>query len=671
MNRAIASLCTMLVLLALGSPLEAGDTHPSEIPSLPLAANGWQLEAAIGLVSPSAALDQDGPRADHSKTVDYGLAVSQPEMTAEQWQANRRLPIRTSRRRRYVPESSKSASDAAKRRTPTLDYPSRDYAQSRDYAPPSRSSRSAAPPAAHSPEYDFPSPQTLTAQPDPAPARTARPKTARLQDTPSKDKRTDRGTASGGALPIDHGIGVDTAPSQPPVLDKRQIALRNQVRKALRQYFPKQLNTREHNCWEVMHSVIGYGTETMLRRGGPRGEAVNGIGYLCWNGRCLHDQLLYIDRGSVAGRKGPRVQGHHGQFLAILAQSHVPADYPLRVEGQDFTVADLVEFEQRGCRPRTELTFKLIALAHYLGTDAQWQSDDGADWSVARLIQEELAQPIRGVACGGTHRMMGFSYALRKREKEGGAITGQFERARQFVDEYHKYTFALQNRDGSFSTAWFERREARPDLTRRLQTSGHILEWMAFSVPDEMIDDPRLVRAVNYVSGILVNYPNHPWEIGHLGHALHGLAIYDRRAYGSTIAAPPYGIAANRGKVGRRNSTRNQTPQRSPARSTRGRQTGNDFSRTPATQPTRQTASDRASMPPAVAAAQRQLRSQRAFTRQVGKEPSAASAEKIPSDELPSDAPDDPSDAPDDDVRADRDQGTDSHDSGPALFPTL
>jgi hypothetical protein len=454
---------------------------------------------------------------------------------------------------------------------------------------------------------------------------------------------------------------ADATDGEPRQLSDREQERRDQVRKVLRQYFPRQLNTQEHNCWEVMHSVIGYGTETLLHRGGPSGEAVNGVGYLCWNGPCMRDQLLYIDRGHVAGRKGPRVQGHHGQFLAILAQSHVPDDYPLKVDGRDFTVADLVEFEQRGCRPRTELTFKLIALAHYVGTEAEWQSDDGQTWSVSRLIQEELAQPIRGVACGGTHRMMGFSYALKKREKEGGELIGQFERARQFVDEYHNYTFALQNRDGSFSTAWFERREARPDLTRRLQTSGHILEWMAFSVPDEMIDDPRLVRAVNYVSGILVGYPNHPWEIGHLGHAVHALAIYDRRAYGSTITAPPYGIASNREKVGLSGNTANRRRQATSSRSTRTPQTrgAGSTSRVPHAEAP-QTRSSAAGMPPAVAAAQRHLRSQRAFTYRIDDEPSVKLDADASLDGLPS--------AADDDTRPELGPETDADVSGPALF---
>ncbi len=89
--------------------------------------------------------------------------------------------------------------------------------------------------------------------------------------------------------------------------------------------------------------------------------------------------------------------------------------YPIRVEGHDFTVADLVELEQRTCRPKSELTFQLIGLAHYLDSDATWENDRGEEWSIPRMIREELAQPVNGAACGGTHRLIALSMAVKTR----------------------------------------------------------------------------------------------------------------------------------------------------------------------------------------------------------------------------------------------------------------
>jgi hypothetical protein len=293
-----------------------------------------------------------------------------------------------------------------------------------------------------------------------------------------------------------------------------------------------------------MHGIVAYGVDAKLRRGGPDGDPVNAIAYLSTNGRMNGLQLLLIERGRINADKGPKVQGHYGQLLAILAQSRVKPDYPLQVNGKTFTVADLIETEKLTCRGGIELTFKLISFAHYLDSDETWSSESGERWDIPKLISEELKQPIlSNAACGGTHRLMGFAYAVRNRKKQQRPIDGQWLRAEKYLDEYHNYTFALQNADGSFSTEWFRRREAKDDINRRLQTTGHILEWMSYSLPEKQLDDPRLIRAVSYLTGILAAEPNREWEIGPLGHAVHALAIYDFRRYKPLDEKPAADIA--------------------------------------------------------------------------------------------------------------------------------
>jgi hypothetical protein len=199
---------------------------------------------------------------------------------------------------------------------------------------------------------------------------------------------------------------------------------------------------------------------------------------------------------------------------------------------KNFTIQDLIEHEKSDCRDGEELTFKLIGLSHYLDSDEEWKTRDGQTWDIARLIREELKQPIlRVAACGGTHRLMGHSYALYKRRKQGKTIDGQFARAEKFIADYHKYAFSLQNQDGSFSTRWFEGREAKSDLDRKIKTTGHITEWMVFSLPEERLTDPRIVKAVNFLVTSLQRNVGREWEVGPHGHAIHALRIYDRRLF--------------------------------------------------------------------------------------------------------------------------------------------
>ena len=319
-----------------------------------------------------------------------------------------------------------------------------------------------------------------------------------------------------------------------PLTPELQL-LKKRVQTALATYYQNwTLNTQEHSPWEVMHAIVAYGVDTKLITNGGR-DTTTAIGHLCYSGVCRNQPILTIRNGELYALRGPGVQGHPGQFLAILAQSYLQRDYPLYVGGERHTLEDLIKAEMRDCEAGTELTFKLISLMHYLPSDATWTNFQGQPWSLDRLVREEIVQPVRGAACGGTHRLMGLSYAVRKREQRGEPINGIYLEAKKYIDQYHKYTFSLQNPDGSFSTAWFVRREARNDIDRRMQTTGHVLEWLAFSLSDEQLRDPRVVKAVKYVTDILLHEHYTQWEVGHLGHGLHALQIYNERVFGGEV----------------------------------------------------------------------------------------------------------------------------------------
>lgn len=349
-------------------------------------------------------------------------------------------------------------------------------------------------------------------------------------DEPAQPDSTIRGEASETGSPRE-ALPPAELPSLTP-LTAEQVALRDQLRKVLATYYPKHLDARQRSCWEVMHGIIAYGVHAKVFRNDRGTQAVNAIGWMSYNKLCHGETLFHLDRGKLVPRQGPGLQGHAGQFLAIVAQSHVPADFPVKVGGKDFSIQDLIEYEKADCRNGEELTFKLIGLSHYLDSDAEWTTRDGQTWSIARLIREELKQPIlRVAACGGTHRLMGHSYAIYKRRKQGKPMDGQFARAEKFISDYHKYAWSLQNSDGTFSTRWFEGREAKPDLDRRIKTTGHVTEWLAFSLPEEQLTGPRMVKAVTFLVNSLRNNVSHEWEVGPHGHAIHALRIYDRRLF--------------------------------------------------------------------------------------------------------------------------------------------
>ena len=321
-------------------------------------------------------------------------------------------------------------------------------------------------------------------------------------------------------------------------LSPELVALREKIRNVLQHYRKRNLNTRDHNPWETMHAFVAFNVETEIRRDGPEGPPVNAIGWILWGGRCRGQQLLTLSRGRPHAAEGVGVQGHPAQLLAILAQLRVNAKTPMRIDGKEFTLDDLIQEEMLDCRADSELTFKLISFAHYLPSDATWRSRDGQSWSIPRLINAEIKSPIRGAACGGAHRLFGISYAYKTREKEGRPLDGEFLRAKQYITSYQRYAFSLQNPDGSFSTEWFARRDNRPDVDRKIQTSGHILEWLILSVSDEQLREPAMVKCVDFVATALASEPNRSWSIGPMGHALHALLMYDERVFQSAADSP-------------------------------------------------------------------------------------------------------------------------------------
>lgn len=353
---------------------------------------------------------------------------------------------------------------------------------------------------------------------------------ARLADDDAGDA-TSFGIINQTEPSANEGTDAPQAESKAPeiVITPELLELRTRLRECLAYYYFRPENAAIRSPWGAMHGMIAYGVDSQLIAGDKR---VNAIGYLCYNGVCNGQQLFYTNNGKLQARIGPGVQGHAGQFLAMLAQSRVKTDFPLQVEGQKFSVADLIQHEKDTCRPRTELTFKLIALMHYLKSDDKWRSNDGQEWDIPRLIKEELAQPIVGAACGGTHRMTGFSYAVNKRKQRGEPFTGQWLRAQKFVEDFHEYTFRLQNPDGSFSTDWFAGRADNGPPSRRLETTGHITEWLAYSLDKEQLVEPRMIKSVGYLTDLLTEHRDEKWGIGPLGHGLHALALYDERIFG-------------------------------------------------------------------------------------------------------------------------------------------
>lgn len=340
-------------------------------------------------------------------------------------------------------------------------------------------------------------------------------------------------------------------PREPIELTRDVMRLQGMMQKCLSYYYSRPEIANERSNWGMMHAIMVYGIDTKVIVGRKR---FSSIAWIAGNNVCRGQRLLTEEEGNITAKTGVGLQGHQAQLLAVLSLAGVPEEYALYVGKNRYRVADLIDSEMLACEDGAELTFTLIGLCHYLETESEWQNSDGESWNFERLIREELSQPIVGAACGGTHRLLGFAHALRARRAEGLPITGQWKRADQYVQSFIQYTYRLQNRDGSMSTDWYEGREDNGELDRKVQTTGHMVEWLLTVTPDSQLQNPKLVSAIRFLLKSMYAERDREWKIGPKGHALRSLAMYYDRVFQSGPAWQSSAIA--RSGAGPRNGSR-------------------------------------------------------------------------------------------------------------------
>jgi hypothetical protein len=366
-------------------------------------------------------------------------------------------------------------------------------------------------------------------------------------DKPSTAATKDDSTANESAE--EHAVTPPEKPVAPPKfkphLSQSQAALRDQVRQTLANYLKQPFGTRQNTAGDIMDFCLPYGCATEITLQEASGERrANGITCLCWNFPCADSEPLSINNGHIAARLGYGAQSQPSQFLATLAFARVQANYPLRANNATRTVADLIESEKLSCRAGSDMSLKLIGLAYY-AESADWKNDLGEDWSVEKIVREELNRSAPSAGDAVMNRLLGLAYVNYRLEKRNVPLEGQFARADKYIKEFHKYAFAMQNPDGSWGN-FLAARSTNKDPAAELRSTAYVLEWLAISLPEEQLADHRVAAAVNdVVRGLntqrnlsgMANLPSR--EINSISHALHALSLYEDRYYKNAVEDKP------------------------------------------------------------------------------------------------------------------------------------
>ena len=360
-------------------------------------------------------------------------------------------------------------------------------------------------------------------------------------ESPAKELPTDADASA----EDDSSSEAETAPAEPetPPKPRRELTpamaqLRDRVRRTLGTHHGHLLGTDGNSVTEIIYACRAFGCDTNVREVNSLGKVLNGITCLCWNYPCAGFTPLLMADGHITGRIGYGCQEQPGQLIATLALARVQDSYPLRVGEDTRTVADLVEYEKLACRASIDKSLSMIGLMYYAGSDGEWENRLGEPWSIERVLREELDKPIIGAPFGGTQRLMGLSYVVDRRTKRHEPIDGQYARTQRYIQKFHDHALRLQNEDGTWNGRYFAARGTSRQAADQLAATSRILEWLVFSLPEEKLDDARVVRGIHWLDQMLSRgrYGHNAKslstaEIASVMHGLHALRLYDHRYF--------------------------------------------------------------------------------------------------------------------------------------------
>jgi len=339
---------------------------------------------------------------------------------------------------------------------------------------------------------------------------------------------------SGTKTPSD-GDRVDTVIAQKPIeLSEPKVAgLQQRIELAVDQVRHRDLLTT-HGFWTIFHGIVGLGPSVTLKIP-DTGWKVNAVEYVC-SGAPVRGMEFIPTKDGLDVRNGETFvsQGHQDQFIAELAQWNMPPDRKFIVHGKEYTYMDFVRHTKAraSLKAHQELSWAILVLGQYLGTDISWTNNSGEKLHFEDLIRYELDQPMDTAACGGTHRLFDLAWVYYLHLRKGGKTEGVWKDVVENTRQHQKLARQFQNPDGSFSTNFFRKPGNEPDNKQlRMNTTGHILEWLALTLPDDELNAQWVEQAVNALTQMFFEIQGEQMEGGTLYHAVHGLLIYYARVY--------------------------------------------------------------------------------------------------------------------------------------------
>ncbi|MBL8823693.1 MAG: hypothetical protein JNJ77_13975 [Planctomycetia bacterium] len=359
--------------------------------------------------------------------------------------------------------------------------------------------------------------------------------------------------SSTGCPPAPPPVNTATAPTTTgPVTDP----LEKRMYEAIQMIAKRELDP-SHGFWTVFHGILGLGPDLMLNDK-KAGKKVKALDYIRMGGEMPGLRFDIRSQGlDVYTAAAPDMffaQGHQDQFVAEMAQWGVPLSLPFKVYDKDYKFSDFVNYSKfrASVTRKQELAWAILIVSEYEGTQVSWTNQFNESLTLEDMVRYELDSPMDPdeavkigqlpLACGGTHRLFGLSWALNVHLQNGGKLTGIWKRIDDKLNTYKTTVKNIRNEDGSFSTNYLVKKGNVSDIGTRMSTTGHTFEWLALAARDSELREPWMEDAASYLTKLVYDVQLDPVEGGALYHAVHGLLMYYARVYGTEKLGPyaPY-----------------------------------------------------------------------------------------------------------------------------------
>jgi beta-lactamase regulating signal transducer with metallopeptidase domain len=271
----------------------------------------------------------------------------------------------------------------------------------------------------------------------------------------------------------------------------------------------RTLAAEQHTPWQIMQVIAAAGADAQILVDGKPKSAWE---YVSNDPQFSGKSWFVADGDGVHVRPSSspyQFEGHPNQFAAWLVAAGAELDFPIYVDGKEFTLQDLVQHAQQTIDSSKDQSWTLALLAQTVDVDAEWTSESGDTWSIARLLELELDAGLERAADDGFHRLMAITFARNAWVEKHGEPTGVWERAGLLINQMTQQVQQNQSEDGLLTL----RSTAAASNGSELRETGQVLTWLATALSRRAVRGGWIGRSVFRLETMLRASVDRPMEV--------------------------------------------------------------------------------------------------------------------------------------------------------------